>query len=143
MLGRQEAPTMAEKSSSRQLGERAAAPSAAIESAGVQQSWVATEACTLPTPQQPLREAEFDALFRDALRRVHRASPTVLWLDLDARAGARARDLAHRESACCSFFSFAFTAVGTASIRMNVEVPAERVDVLDGLAARARAVSRE
>ncbi|MBF6184135.1 MULTISPECIES: hypothetical protein [Nocardia] len=36
-----------------------------------------------------------------------------------------------------------FTAVGTASIRMNVEVPAERVDVLDGLAARARAVSRE
>ncbi|MBF6445110.1 hypothetical protein [Nocardia farcinica] len=36
-----------------------------------------------------------------------------------------------------------FTAVGTASIRMNVEVPDERVDVLDGLAARARAVSRE
>ncbi|MBF6230565.1 hypothetical protein [Nocardia farcinica] len=36
-----------------------------------------------------------------------------------------------------------FTAVGTASIRMNVEVPDERADVLDGLAARARAVSRE
>ncbi|WP_280512547.1 hypothetical protein [Nocardia farcinica] len=36
-----------------------------------------------------------------------------------------------------------FTAVGTASIRMYVEVPDERVDVLDGLAARARAVSRE
>jgi len=32
-------------------------------------SWVAVDACTLPTEEQPLRVAEFDALLAGALRR--------------------------------------------------------------------------
>ncbi|WP_067536772.1 hypothetical protein [Nocardia crassostreae] len=102
-------------------------------------SWVVPEACTLPTAQQPLRVAEFDALFRSAVRRVERVSPTCLRLELDAAVEAEARELAARESACCSFFTFGFATAGPALVWMDIEVPAARVDVLDGLAARASA----
>ncbi|WP_306362930.1 hypothetical protein [Nocardia sp. CC227C] len=102
-------------------------------------SWVAVDACSLPTERQPLRVAEFDALFRDAVRGVDRVSPTRLRLEMDAAAESRARELAARESGCCSFFAFEFTTAGERSVHMVIEVPPERVDVLDGLAARARA----
>ncbi|MEV0766154.1 thioredoxin domain-containing protein [Nocardia sp. NPDC050435] len=103
------------------------------------QSWVAVDACTLPTEQQPLRVAEFDALFQDALRGMDRVSPTLLRLDFDAAAESRARELAARESGCCSFFTFGFASAGTDLVRMNIEVPAARAEVLDGLAAQASA----
>ncbi|MBF6088593.1 hypothetical protein IU421_24825 [Nocardia cyriacigeorgica] len=105
----------------------------------VEQAWVAVDACTLPTPQQPLRLAEFDALFRDAVRGVDRVSPTRLRLVLDTGAEARARELAARESECCSFFTFEFTAAVAGVVHLVVGVPAARVAVLDGLAARANA----
>ncbi|VFA99715.1 hypothetical protein [Nocardia cyriacigeorgica] len=102
----------------------------------VEQAWVAVDACTLPTQQQPLRVAEFDALFRDAVRGVDRVSPTRLRLVLDAGAEAGARELAARESECCSFFTFEFTAAGAGVVHLVVDVPAARLEVLDGLAAQ-------
>ncbi|MEV0246870.1 thioredoxin domain-containing protein [Nocardia sp. NPDC050712] len=102
-------------------------------------SWVAVDACTLPTELQPLRVAEFDALFGDALRGVDRVSPTRLSLNFDATAEDRARELAAQESGCCSFFTFGFTSAGTNLVRMDIDVPPARVEVLDGLAARASA----
>jgi hypothetical protein len=52
--------------------------------------------------------AEFDDLFATALRGQQRVSATTLRWDLDPAADATARDLAGRESSCCSFFSFTF-----------------------------------
>jgi hypothetical protein len=96
--------------------------------------WV-SESCTLPTAEQPLRLAEFDDLFASALRGQRRLSPTALRWDLDPAAESRARDLAGRESSCCSFFTFTFRA-GAGAFEMDVEVPAAHVDVLDALAER-------
>ncbi|GIE91464.1 hypothetical protein [Actinoplanes regularis] len=101
------------------------------------QAW-APEACTLPTVAQPLRLAEFDELFANALRGQQRPSATVLRWDVDPAAETTARDLTVRESSCCSFFSFAFLPAGEV-LRLDVEVPAAHVAVLDALAERAAA----
>ncbi|MER7591056.1 hypothetical protein ABTW72_26320 [Micromonospora sp. NPDC127501] len=101
------------------------------------QAWV-PESCTLPRGQRPLRLAEFDDLFAAALLAQQRLSPTELRWRLDPTAEATARDLIGRESSCCSFFSFALAA-GTGTLRLDVQVPAAHVDVLDALALRAAA----
>ncbi|MEU7754848.1 hypothetical protein AB0B57_35035 [Micromonospora sp. NPDC049101] len=101
------------------------------------QTWV-PEACTLPSGQQPLRLAEFDDLFTTALRGQQRLSPTHLRWRLDPAAETTARDLTGRESSCCSFFTFTITA-DTGVLRLDVQVPATHVDVLDALAQRATA----
>jgi hypothetical protein len=101
------------------------------------QAWV-PEACTLPTVDRPLRLAEFDELFASAVREQTRLSPTALRWHLDPAAETTARDLTARESSCCSFFSFAFAPDGDA-VRLDVQVPAAHVDVLDALAMRAAA----
>jgi hypothetical protein len=100
--------------------------------------WVAVDACTLPTEEQPLREAEFDALFATALKRVVRPAPERLRLILDSGAvtASAVRDLVARESSCCSFFDFRLTAA-TDDLVLDVQVPAARVAVLNGLARRA------
>ncbi|MFG2076323.1 hypothetical protein [Nonomuraea maritima] len=49
---------------------------------------------------------------------------------------ARAADLAARENGCCSFFTFTLTVAG-GSLALEVTVPAEHVQVLDALHARA------
>ncbi|MEV7990178.1 hypothetical protein [Micromonospora sp. NPDC085948] len=101
------------------------------------QTWV-PEACTLPSVQRPLRLAEFDDLFATALREQQRLSPTHLRWCLDPAAETTARDLTARESSCCSFFSF--TLAGDAGVlRLDVQVPAAHVEVLDALAQRAAA----
>ena len=46
--------------------------------------------------------------------------------------------LTGRETSCCSFFSFALTHDGD-GVRVDVQVPAACVDVLDALAQRAAA----
>lgn len=102
-------------------------------------SWVPVEACALPTAEQPLRVAEFDALFRDAVLGWDRVSATRLRLDLDGSAESRARELAARETSCCSFFTFEFAAAGTDLVHMHIGVPPERAVVLDGLAVRVTA----
>jgi hypothetical protein len=98
----------------------------------------APAACTLPTVDRPLRLAEFDDLFTTALHGQYRTLPTALrWL-LDPAAEPTARDLTARESACCSFFTFTYRPADD-HVQLDVVVPAEHVDVLDVLAARAAA----
>jgi hypothetical protein len=79
-------------------------------------SWV-PDSCTLPTAERPLRLAEFDQFFTDAVRGVDRLSTQHLRLQLDGAAQVEetARDLTARESSCCSFF--ALTSRGPALTR--------------------------
>jgi thioredoxin len=103
-------------------------------------AWAPVDACTLPTAEQPLREAEFDALFATAVRDVERLAPTLLRMNLTAGAGveARTRELTARESSCCSFFDFQLMPAEDRLV-LDVRVPSARIEVLDGLARRAEA----
>ena len=96
-----------------------------------------TNACTLPTVERPLRLAEFDALFTEAVRSV-RSDDGRLWMHLTGDAGLRerVRDLAHREGACCSFFTFVVDGSDT-DVTLEITVPPERRDILTALADRA------
>ena len=87
----------------------------------------APDACTLPTAERPFRVAEFAAL---DIRRVETISPTHARLHF-AGDPDHVRDLADRESACCSFFRFAVT-----GSTLDVQVPDRYADVLTALAAR-------
>ncbi|MFI9845458.1 hypothetical protein ACIHFD_51145 [Nonomuraea sp. NPDC051941] len=111
------------------------------EAITLDQQWVPS-ACTLPTAEQPLRVAEFDALFAEAVRAVRRPDRTRLLLDLvfaPDNAG-RASQLAARESGCCSFFSFTLT-IADGVMGLEVRVPEQHVKVLDALQARAEAAA--
>lgn len=107
----------------------------------VAEGWVPS-ACTLPTAEQPIRVAEFDGLFRSALCGLDRPDQTRLVLILE-RAPGRAenvRDLARRETECCSFFTI--TVAGQDRLLLlEVVVPPTHVDVLDAVAERAARVS--
>ncbi|MGN9775445.1 hypothetical protein ACTMS0_06665 [Micromonospora sp. H33] len=105
----------------------------------------APDACTLPTVERPLRLAEFDRFFVDAVRGVERLSAGHLRLRLDGsgQVEATARDLTAREATCCSFFSFDLSRSGPDSLTLDVRVPAGHVDVLDALAGRATSVRGE
>ena len=74
----------------------------------VPEDW-APEACTLPTSERPLRVAEFDDLFGLVLRSERVTEATRLDLCAAADVEAAARDLARRESECCSFFTSSST----------------------------------
>lgn len=102
--------------------------------------WV-PDACTLPTAERPLRLAEFDQFFSDAVRGVDRLSAQHLRLQLDGAAQVEetARDLTARESLCCSFFAFDLSRPSPDSLTLDVRVPVAHVDVLDALAERAAA----
>lgn len=102
-------------------------------------TWIPPGACTLPTLEQPLRVLEFDALFNEALLCVVNDSPQRATLVLDGSRGVleRARELAARESSCCSFFSFDFALHSSGDVLMSLEVPLEQVDVLQALLRRA------
>jgi hypothetical protein len=95
----------------------------------------APEACTLPSAERPLRVAEFDDMFR-WVQQSTRREPTRLELVLPHGVEAEARDLARRESECCSFFTFEFRVAGR-DLVMSIGVPPEQVGVLDAIAARA------
>jgi hypothetical protein len=81
---------------------------------------------------------EFDELFASALRDLERVEPTRLRLMLDGGVvmEATARELAARETSCCSFFTFTFAQQGD-RLALDIEVPAAQVRVLDALAVRA------
>lgn len=104
-------------------------------------TWV-PDACTLPTEERPLRVAEFDELFRRAVVRVERAGPTRAVLTLTGTEDVREtlEDLAAREAACCSFFTFEVT-TGAEGVRFVVDVPSAHAAVLDALVSRAAAAS--
>lgn len=95
----------------------------------------APSACTLPTADRPLRVAEFDALFSEAVRATR--DPARLRLELAFSPGdaARAADLAARETGCCSFFTFTLT-IADGRLILDVTVPPEHADVLDALGRR-------
>ena len=100
--------------------------------------WV-PQACKLPTAQQPLRLAEFDAMFGKAVRDAERAGPQHLRVELRGHAGLEesVRDLTARETECCSFFTFTVFSSSPGAVTLDVEVPAEHTDVLDALQRRA------
>jgi hypothetical protein len=103
-------------------------------------------ACTLPTAEQPLRLAEFDALLATAVRGVETLGPTHARMRLTGAAGleAQVRDLTARETECCSFFTFTITpepAVDGEAMVLDIEVPPAHADVLAALAQRSSAVS--
>ncbi len=95
--------------------------------------WV-PPACTLPTAEQPLREAEFDALLTGA-HAINRVGGTRLDVTIHAAAEAAARALARRETACCSFFRFEFDVEGT-DVVMRIRVPATYAEVLNAFESR-------
>ncbi|MGW0804438.1 hypothetical protein [Nonomuraea sp. NPDC002799] len=105
------------------------------------QEWVPS-ACTLPTAEQPLRVAEFDALFAEAVQALSRPDRTRLRLELVVSPdnAARAAELMARESGCCSFFVFTLT-IADGGLALEVTVPVEQVEVLDALQARAGAAA--
>ncbi|SDN07594.1 hypothetical protein SAMN04488074_13341 [Lentzea albidocapillata subsp. violacea] len=102
----------------------------------------APQACTPPTAERPLRVAEFDALFAQALQDVRRVDATSVSLDLQPRSevAARAADLVVREAGCCSFFTFSLVATG-GTLHLEIKVPEQHVDVLEALVARAEGMS--
>ncbi|MBV7703102.1 hypothetical protein NOVA_10015 [Nocardia nova] len=100
----------------------------------LQDDWV-PPACTLPTAEKPIRVAEFDRFLAEAVRAVRRPGPHRLDLILAADAEPRARDLAARESSCCSFFAFDFGATEEGSV-LSIVVPPAYTAVLDAFAAR-------
>ncbi|MGW7465285.1 hypothetical protein ACWGJT_11360 [Streptomyces xantholiticus] len=75
-------------------------------------AWV-PDSCTLPTIEQPLRVAEFDALFAERLAGSSRPDRLKLEMVLTGGPGVAeaVRDLVARESGCCSFFTLAGMAV--------------------------------
>lgn len=96
-----------------------------------------TDACTLPTEDRPLRLAEFDTLFAETMRSVERHDDVVR-LHLVGPAGLRnrVRDLAERETTCCSFFTFVVEGVDN-DLTLEISVPPERREILRALADRA------
>lgn len=101
-------------------------------------------ACSLPTTDQPLRVAEFEALFAGFLAGLERVDPTTLYLRFQFEPGLdrSIEELAARETACCSFFTF--TLDRNDGLDLRVTVPGEYVEVLDGLQRLAQtAVSLE
>ncbi|VXB56545.1 hypothetical protein [Aeromicrobium sp. 9AM] len=101
--------------------------------------WVPS-ACTLPTVDRPLREAEFDALFVHDVIGVEDA-PEGVRLELRAETDvvARAAELAVRETSCCSFFRFELS-IAHGNTTMLVSAVPDHADVLDALADRARSL---
>ncbi len=63
-------------------------------------------------------------------------TPTIAELELAAGSAELARDLARRETGCCSFFSFDVREA-EARVVLTVEVPPLNVPVLDALLASA------
>jgi hypothetical protein len=105
---------------------------------GIAGDWLPA-ACTLPTGEQPLRLAEFDAFFRAAVRGSIRTSTTRLDLVIFGEFEASARDLAELENSCCSFFCFDFHPAADGLV-MSIGVPDSHVDLLDALHARINTV---
>ncbi|MEJ7832152.1 MAG: hypothetical protein WKF79_04505 [Nocardioides sp.] len=113
--------------------------------------WVTVDACTLPTVDQGLRVAEFDALFAETLQAIEatRAGRARLVMSGERDLEERVRALAAAETACCSFFTFTVTPLDPDSshvgetatwVALDVEVPQERADLLGAILERASAL---
>jgi hypothetical protein len=103
------------------------------------------EACTLPTVEQPTRIAEWGSLFGAVLAtEAVGAQQGRLVFPADSALVARARDLAARETECCSFFTFEFAQAldeaGASTMTLDVRVPPSQSAVLDAFVAWAEGV---
>jgi hypothetical protein len=99
-------------------------------------TWV-PESCTLPVAERPLRAAGFDALFAEAVRGVTRVDRCRLRLELASEGVAgRVAELMVAEVSCCAFFTFSLIA-SEGALALEIGVPADKVPVLDTIAARA------
>ncbi|HEX6054903.1 MAG TPA: hypothetical protein VFY98_03755 [Intrasporangium sp.] len=103
------------------------------------------EACTLPTVERPARSAEWGSLFREVIAAESRGSQRGrLRFPVDAALERRVRDLASRESSCCSFFTFQVSedvdAGGAETMTLDVSVPPSQSAVLDAFIAWADGV---
>ena len=99
--------------------------------------WCARDACSLPIADQPGRVAEWDALFRTAVREIEAVPGGVRFgLDRSRADVAGVADLADRESQCCAFFTFGVT-VATDALALSVDADPEHAEVVAALAARA------
>lgn len=96
-----------------------------------------TQSCTMPTAERTFRLAEFDTLFESTARSVTR-DETGVRIHLVGTAGLRerVRDLAERETACCSFFTFLIEGEDS-DLVLGISVPPERHEILTALADRA------
>jgi hypothetical protein len=104
-------------------------------------TWLTTDACTMPTAARPLRLAELDALFASALTRITVGEDGVrMQLEGEAGLGERVLDLTARESACCSFFVFTVDGCDT-EVQLSISVPPAQRDILAAVADRAAEVS--
>ena len=92
-------------------------------------------ACTLPTAQRPLRQQELTDLFGEHIVRRERPTATraTLLLEGDAALGERVRDLAARETECCSFFAFDVSEPTPGKVLLQVTVPPAYAEVLTAL----------
>jgi hypothetical protein len=98
--------------------------------------------CTLHPNELGGRLEEWHRLFAAHLAGTERPAPTRLRLLLAADAGLeRTRELAAREMACCAFMTFTVVPARD-RLLVDVEVPAEAVPTLDGLAAIAQRAAR-
>ena len=103
------------------------------------------EACTLPTVERPARSAEWGSLFREvtAVESVG-AQRGRLVFPVDSALEMQVRDLASRESSCCSFFTFQLRegvdAAGARTMTLDVSVPPSQSAVLDAFIAWAEGV---
>lgn len=102
----------------------------------------APDTCTLPAAEQPLRRAEFDDLFAAAvhLERDHERHARFQLTGGDEVA-RQMRDLADRETGCCTFFAFTVTQRPGDRVDFEIEVPAGRAEVLDAMVERAERVA--
>jgi len=106
----------------------------------VPNGWV-PDACTLPTAERPVRRAEFDNLFT-AVKRVIRDDPRharFAFATTSDDFADRVRDLAARESECCSFFGFTVSSSADV-VLLDVTVPDAHVGMLDALVTRAGSI---
>jgi len=104
----------------------------------------APRACTLPTEDQPIRLAEFESLFAERLERVAWSDDrtAVFHLTGGHDVAALVRDLAERESSCCSFFTFEVVQSASSVVTMRVGVPRRYRTVLRAMVDQAARVSR-
>ncbi|HEX5967043.1 MAG TPA: hypothetical protein VFY88_01095 [Intrasporangium sp.] len=103
------------------------------------------EACTLPTAERPTRSAEWGSLFREVLATESLgAQRGRLVFHEDAALETRVRDLASKETSCCSFFTFEFgagvDAAGAGTMTLDVRVPPSQSAVLEAFIAWAEGV---
>lgn len=104
-------------------------------------SW-ASSACTLPTAEQPLRIAEFDAFFAQDALAVIRHSAELLSIAVRPEAAGRAAMLAVKETGCCSFFTFELKASG-GEVILSVSADPAHAEILAALGDRAADLVRQ